>query len=227
MPSSHHFTPIQVRILRALAHLDPPPTLTGAAPLAGLYLGHRQTRDLDLAWHDREDLGTLPADAEAALRKAGLEVNVLQTERTFSQLRAAELADTSVVDLIVELAPALYPAERVAIADFEFLVESRAEVLASKMCALLSRSELRDLRDVKALVDVGEDLDRALATAPRKDAGFSPPLLAHLLDTEFDIASMAAAEGSITEKEVRELEVFRQELVRKLMADEQPARDGA
>jgi len=44
----------------------------------------------------------------------------------------------------------------------------------SSASTLLERSEIRDLADVKALLDAGGDLDAALRDAPTKDAGFSP-----------------------------------------------------
>lgn len=55
--------------------------------------------------------------------------------------------------------------------------------LANKLTALLSRWAVRDLVDVRALVAAGEDLDRGLLDAARKDGGFSPPTLAWVLGT--------------------------------------------
>jgi len=49
-------------------------------------------------------------------------------------------------------------------------VDSRHEILASKLATLLARSEIRDLADVKALLDAGGDLESALRDAPMKDA---------------------------------------------------------
>ena len=46
-------SPLQVRILEALADLDPPWTLTGGGALVGFHLKHRTTRDLDLFLHGR------------------------------------------------------------------------------------------------------------------------------------------------------------------------------
>ena len=51
----------------------------------------------------------------------------------------------------------------------------------TKLCALLGRSELRDLIDLQVLLKSGGDLQRALLDAANKDTGFSPLTLAWVL----------------------------------------------
>lgn len=60
------------------------------------------------------------------------------------------------------------------------LVDTRHELLVNKLGALLSRSEIRDLADVRELAE-GGDLERALRDAGRKDGGFSPLSLLWIL----------------------------------------------
>ncbi len=100
------------------------------------------------------------------------------------------------------------------------LVDPPHEILAAKLCALLSRSELRDLDDVRALLAVGGNLVRALADAPRKDAGFSPVTLAWVLE-QLPIAAMGRALARSAD-EILELEEFRQKLVREILAAATP-----
>jgi hypothetical protein len=52
-------------------------------------------------------------------------------------------------------------------------VDPPEEILANKLCTLLSRSEPRDLIDVRALEALGLDLDDALAAATLKDGGLT------------------------------------------------------
>ena len=54
MPSSR-LTPLQERVLGLLAAIRPRWTLGGGA-LAGVHLGHRTTRDLDLFFHGLSQL---------------------------------------------------------------------------------------------------------------------------------------------------------------------------
>lgn len=99
-------------------------------------------------------------------------------------------------------------------------VDQPHEILVTKLCALLSRSELRDLEDVRALLDAGGDLARALADAPRKEAAFSPVTLAWVLE-QLPIAAMGRALGRAAD-EARGLEVFRQGLVGMILAAAKP-----
>jgi hypothetical protein len=80
-------------------------------------------------------------------------------------------------------------------------VDQPHEILVTKLCALLGRSELRDLEDVRALLDAEGDLARALADAPRKEAGFSPVTLAWVLE-QLPVAAMGRALGR-TADEIR------------------------
>jgi hypothetical protein len=85
--SGDRLTPLQRRILRALAGLTPPWTLTGGGALAGVHLGHRETRDLDLFWRNRGELGRLVSEAVRALRGDGLDVRPSPSPRL--RLRSA------------------------------------------------------------------------------------------------------------------------------------------
>jgi len=99
-------------------------------------------------------------------------------------------------------------------------VDSRHELLASKLATLLERSEIRDLVDVKALVDAGGDLQAALGDAPKKDAGFSPLTLAWVLKG-FDPRPAAKALGW-SAAQMEELRSFRQWLIDRLTAGAAP-----
>jgi hypothetical protein len=72
---------------------------------------------------------------------------------------------------------------------------------------------VRDLFDVKCLIEAGGDLARALADAPRKDGGVSGPGLAWLLD-RWDIRAAAAQSGFDAEA----LHAFKEALIARLLA---------
>jgi hypothetical protein len=96
------------------------------------------------------------------------------------------------------------------------LVDPPRAILVDKLCALLSRSELRDLIDVEALVESGQDLPSAIDDAPRRDSGFSRLTLAWVL-RDFDVRSMAVALG-YEPATIDRLEAFRQTLIESLIA---------
>jgi hypothetical protein len=89
-------------------------------------------------------------------------------------------------------------------------------LLVNKLCALLSRSELRDLVDVEALVVHGLSLENAIASAPRKDGGFSPLTIAWVLQN-FDVPSLAAA-TNITDEDSERINRFRVRLIDQLLS---------
>ena len=212
-------TPLQRRILRVLAGLRPPWTLTGGA-LAGIYLGHRTTRDLGLFWRARPALGQSAVEAQALLRADGMDVVVLRTAPMFGELRVSDGEDVCIVDLASEPFPPVELPEHRTIDDAVIAVDSMHEILAAKLTALLGRTELRDLVDVQALVEAGTDLTSALHDAPKKDAGFSAMTLAWVLHS-FDVEPLARALGW-TEGEVAGVEAFRRQLIDRLAAISRP-----
>ena len=218
--SGDRLTPLQRRILRVLAGLTPPWTLTGGGALAGIHLGHRETRDLDLFWRNRRELGTLVAETVAALQGDGLGVQVLRTAPAFGELRVSDGADTCIVDLVAEPFAPIGPPDQAAMEGVTIAVDSRHELLASKLATLLERSEIRDLADVKALLDAGGDFESALRDAPMKDAGFSPLTLAWVLKS-YDPRPAALALGW-NETDTQALVAFRQWLLERLTATAAP-----
>lgn len=218
--SGDRLTPLQRRILRELAGITPPWTLTGGGALAGVHLGHRETRDLDLFWRERGELGSLVADVVTALQARGLTAQVLRTAPAFGELRVSDGSDDCIVDLVAEPAGPIGPPDRAVIEGTTIQVDNRHELLASKLATLLERSEIRDLVDVKALLDAGGDLHAALGDAPKKDAGFSPLTLAWVLKG-YDLRPAAKALGW-SAIQTEELLTFRQWLIDRLTADAVP-----
>lgn len=214
--SGDRLSALQWRILRALSGVNPQWTLAGGAALAGFHLRHRRTRDLDLFWRARKELGEIPRIIEGRLSEAGLSHRTIQTSPTFHRLIVEEASETCVVDLVAEPTasvepPILVPDESVAIA-----VDSPHEILVDKLCTLLSRSELRDLVDTRELMNAGSDLPRAVADAPKKDAGFSPVTLAWVLKSA-NVEDEALASG-LARSEADALARFRDSLVERLLA---------
>ena len=164
---------LQERVLAVLAELDPPGVLTGRAALVGFHLGHRTTRDLDLFWHGRSSIDDVRREATARLRSADFDVEEARTLESFATLRVRAGADAVVVDLLAEPVSPIEPLAPKEHAGVRVLGDTPHEILVNKLCALLHRSELRDLVDIEALLARGGDLDRALADAPTKDGGFS------------------------------------------------------
>ncbi len=82
-------------------------------------------------------------------------------------------------------------------------IDSPEEIMANKLCTLLSRSEIRDLVDVHELEKAGFDLEAALLTAQKKDAGLSPAQLSWVLD-QIRLGDDLILPGDISVSELRE-----------------------
>jgi hypothetical protein len=210
----------QVEILRALARIIPRWRLFGGAALAGFYTRHRGTRDLDLLW-ERSDLASVGDQVERRLAEAGMAVEVIQRAPAFRRFRVKHDEEIVVLDLVAEPMQMVDAPLEQTVGGERILVDSPHEILVSKLTALLGRSELRDLEDVQVLLAAGGDLKRAIADAPRKDAGFSPATLAWLLE-QFPVEHL----GRALQREpgdIEALKTFRERLVGDLLALTKPA----
>jgi hypothetical protein len=94
-------------------------------------------------------------------------------------------------------------------------VDTAREILVNKLCALLERSELRDLVDVDALLQAGGNLRAALRAAPAKDAGFSVPTLAWV-PRNLAVRPMTMSAG-MAPVEAERIETIRSRLVKQLV----------
>lgn len=84
------------------------------------------------------------------------------------------------------------------------LVDAPSEILANKVCTLLSRTERGDLVDVLALERAGYRVEDVLALAERKDGGLTPGQLGWVLST-IEIGDDALLPEGFTPAELRAL----------------------
>jgi predicted nucleotidyltransferase component of viral defense system len=176
-------SPLQSEFLdRFFAH-DHQFFLTGGAALVGFYLHHRKTEDLDLFTLKNEiDAGVSLVRRVAAGMDATVEA--IQTSPDFRRLMVTRGDSAIVVDLIREYVFQIESEKKILNG---IRIDTPEEILANKLCALLSRSEIRDIVDVYALESAGIDLEAALTAAARKDTGFTPAQLAWVLsEIRFD-----------------------------------------
>lgn len=174
--------------------------LGGGAALAGVYLGHRRTRDLDLFVHDREAHRALVAALPLVAEDAQVGIALVRDGGTF--VRAViDLGDDGPVELDLVYEP---------MADLEappppvegVVVESLADLRASKLTCLLSRAEPRDLVDLLFLERAGHRPEDDLRGALAKDAGIDPGILAWLLG-QFPTTPMPMMLVPLTQEDLR------------------------
>jgi hypothetical protein len=184
--------------------------LGGGAALAGAYLGHRMTGDIDLFVHDGGDMRALVGLLPSAAAEAGITVTLL---RDVGHLVRAQLAakDGSSLEVdvvhepVADIAAPPPPLEGI-------VIESLADLRASKLTCILSRSEPRDLVDLYFLDQAGFPPEQDLDIALRKDSGIDPGVLSWLL-TQFPTRPLPVMLEPLT---AEHLEVFRDALAERL-----------
>ncbi len=172
--------------------------LTGGAALVGFYLGHRETNDLDLFTLENEIENGFAIVRDAA-RTLGASVEAIQTAPDFRRLLVKRGDEAVVVDLVREYVVQL---EREKREIGGIRIDSPEEILANKLCALLSRSEIRDLVDVRELEKAGFNLENALSVAQQKDTGLTAAQLAWVLN-QIEFGDDATPPGDVSVIELR------------------------
>lgn len=173
--------------------------LGGGAALSGAYLAHRLTGDIDLFCHDRENYLILRRSLAAVGKEAGVDVRLVRDAPTFARYVISAMGSEVELDLVEELVPDIEPQPSVVDG---IAVESLADLRASKLTCLLSRSEPRDLVDLLFLDRAGYAPEADLPLALQKDAGMDPAVLAWLLG-EFPCRPLPRMLKPLTEDEVR------------------------
>ncbi len=82
------------------------------------------------------------------------------------------------------------------------LVGPPEEILANRLCALLTRSEIRDLVDTRALELAGYKVEDALSAAALKDSGLTPAQLGWVLN-QIDLGDDLILPGGVSTEELR------------------------
>ena len=201
-------SPLQQEILEAFFRRAKGFFLTGGAALAGYHLGHRTTADLDL-FTTTEPLDVGDEALGAAAIDTGATVESLQTAPDFRRRLVRRSGEGVVVDLVRDRGPCSALSKR-DIAGVR--VDPPEEILANKICTLLSRAELRDLVDVLCLERAGFRVEDALGLAGLKDAGLTPAQLAWVL-SQIAIGDDASIPADLT---VGELRSFLSDLIARL-----------
>jgi predicted nucleotidyltransferase component of viral defense system len=202
---SEHLSPLQRQILDAFFARTQGFFLTGGAALAGFYLRHRDTEDLDLFASPEVDIGDgVRALVEAAVA-IGASATILRESGDFKRYAVTRESETTLVDLVVDRAPQV--AEKRSFGRIR--VDAPNEIAANKLCALLDRFEVRDLVDLELLLATGLTLEAVLADAQKKHAGADPATLAWAL-SQCRIAPTAPIPAGIRASQV---EAFRSALI--------------
>ena len=205
---------LQQEVLDAFFQREKRFFLTGGAALAGYYLGHRSTEDLDF-FTTEDCLEEGSHRLQVVARQMDAEIESLRTSPDFRRYLVRRGEEAAVVDLVYDRAPQLCPEKRSV---GQLRIDPPEEILANKLCTLLSRAEVRDLVDVRALERAGYPVESVLDLASRKDGGLTPGQLAWVL-SEIEVGDDAQIPGGVSPAELR---AFLEDLQGRLAAQAYP-----
>jgi hypothetical protein len=100
-------------------------------------------------------------------------------------------------------------------------VDAPQEILANKLCTLLSRSEIRDLVDVRALEAAGYRIEDVWAAAQAKDRGLTPVQLAWVV-SQIEMGDDVALPAGASPADLRH---YLADLIRRLTSAAFPSRN--
>ncbi|MBS2024665.1 MAG: nucleotidyl transferase AbiEii/AbiGii toxin family protein [Deltaproteobacteria bacterium] len=194
----NRLTPLQRAVADGFFSRERRFVLTGGGALVGFHLGHRETADLDLFTSERvlDEGGRVLREVALSL---GASLQARQTSPTFHRYVLRRGDEGVVVDLAWDDSARGSAPMHIG----NVVLDGPDEIMANKLCTLLSRAELRDLVDVRALELAGTSIEQALILAQKKDAGLTPGQLAWVL-SQIQIGDDARVPGGVSVADLRQ-----------------------
>lgn len=182
-------SPLQSDFLsRFFAH-SPDFFLTGGAALIGFYGLTRTTNDLDLFTLDENAFVHCDSPLRAAAQEVGGEMTTLRTYPHFRRYHIQRGEEAVEIDVVCEFAPQILPEKERCQG---VRVDPILEIAVNKVCALVGRSEVRDIWDLARLLDTGLQLDELIEKANLKDGGVDTESVVFVL-SGLDWSALTAA----------------------------------
>ena len=177
----------------------------------GIHLGHRRSLDLDLFTTDDAAFAAARASLPVIAASLDARVEILADGPAFRRvLVSGPAGQTLRVDLVHDTA------ERIGgppVESHGLRVDPLREILVNKICAILGRSEPRDLVDLFFLDRAGFPVINALGDARRKDGGLTPAQLAWAIS---QVPLDRLPDGLLVPVSLEELRTFQARLVEAL-----------
>lgn len=211
MVDSNPLSSLQLAILHGMGAIEGV-FLTGGSCLSHAYLRHRRSVDLDFFTVREEQVTEVVARLRHVAAGHGWTLEETRTWPGFRRFTVTSVDDATMVDIAHDAAPQLVAVENKPVVDGVRWDDLR-DILANKLCAVLGRSEVKDLVDLFALDRHGHDALAALSDAQAKDGGMEPATLAWVLRNAQTDPSRLLLIEPITEAELR---AFRDRLVERL-----------
>lgn len=176
MPAEYYdkiIYPMQDKVIPAFT--GSPFYLTGGTALSRGYYNHRYSDDLDYFVNDHQDFQRIAERQVEKLRRMFDEINIaIKGENYYRIFVASERLKIEMVNDV--------PSHIGGMVEHNILglIDSKENILANKLTALVDRSLPKDVVDIYYLLKDGLSLKKALSDAESKAAGISPLLIARV-----------------------------------------------
>ncbi len=175
-------TPLQNNFLQEFFNHTQEFYLTGGTALSAFYLEHRFSEDLDFFTNN-----------EAAFRRAENVINdvcaalkiptsSITITSYFKHFNVGEKDDFLTIHFSKDVSYHVKPPNHFG----NVIVDSLEDIMANKICAVLGRTEMKDLVDLFFLDQAGHKIDQYFSFAEQKDGGLTHDSLAYAL-SQFDV----------------------------------------
>lgn len=178
MPAEYYnniLYPLQNQVLAVFQ--GTPFYLTGGTALSRGYYRHRYSDDLDLFVNGHKKFARLVSDILAALQHHFAPVEIIVREDSFCRLFIGK--EQLKVEMINDV-----PSHIGVVIEHPELgrLDSRENIFANKITALVDRAHPKDITDIYFLLRDNMSLHQALTDADSKAAGITPLLVARILE---------------------------------------------
>ncbi len=204
-------TPLQREVVNLLKAV-PTGFVSGGTALSG-YLRHRGSLDVDLFVRELADVDGAAAVLLHSATTMRMVVEELRRGPGFRRYLVTRGKDSTLVDIVHEVVPQVVRLEDKPMRD-GIRVDSLDDLVANKLCAVLGRSDVKDLVDLYFLAEAGIELVSHVRAAHMKDGGMDPATLSFVLGQMSTIPDGLDLLKSVS---AEQLAAFRDHLVAKLL----------
>ncbi len=145
--------------------------LTGGTALAGFYLYHRLSKDLDLFTLDDDALATADREIQSIVAGLGCHIGRARREEHFRQFLLVPQDDPDAIPLQVDMVRDCGPQFGRRKTIDGIIIDAIENIGANKINAILGRTESKDFVDLYFILQAGYDFDDLFAKAKQKDPG--------------------------------------------------------
>jgi predicted nucleotidyltransferase component of viral defense system len=176
--NSKVLTPLKKDFLTSFFKIEKSFYLTGGSALGIFYLQHRFSYDLDLFTQKPIEWHLLTNNIISIAGAIGAHYQNLSESPFFHRCKLTRNNETEIIDLVMEKVQQIDENKN---RFGEIIVDTLNEIGINKLCMLLSRSDLKDIIDLYYIEKAGFNIEEHIEDAKRKEGGFDPATVSHIL----------------------------------------------